>query len=201
MAYIETSDPNETSGQARAMLERQQRAFGYVPNYAKVFSDRADVMDDWARLIATISGHLDPRRYELATVAAAIALRNSYCALAHGDRLRTKYLAPEEFEALLAGDATAFSEADNAVMDLARKVAGDAASVSAEDVDRLRRAGLGENEIFDVVATAAARSFFTKLGDGLGVAPDASYLELPAGVREALTVGRAIDTAEPVRLA
>lgn len=200
MAYIETRDPLETEGQARAMLERQQRAWGFVPNYAKVFTERADVMDDWATLLATIRRRIDPRRFELVTFVAAVALRSSYCALAHGKVLREKFLDEREMRAIVSGDRSAFSEAENAVMDLARKVAGDSSSVTAEDVERLRRAGLEEAEIFDVVATAAARSFLVKLTDSLGVQPDSSFLELEPWLREPLTVGRPIDTADAIRL-
>jgi uncharacterized peroxidase-related enzyme len=200
MAYIETREPQATEGQARAMLERQQRAWGFVPNYAKVFTERADVMDEWAALLGAIRRHIDPRRFELVTFAAAVELRNSYCALAHGRVLGEKLLDEHEMRALVSGDRSVFSDAENAMMDLARKVSVDASSVTAEDVDRLRRTGFGENEIFDVVATAAARSFLAKLTDSLGVQPDASFLELAPWLRERLTVGRPIDTSDPIRL-
>jgi hypothetical protein len=41
------------------------------PNYAAAFSQRADVYDAWQHLLGTIKHGMDPRRYELATVAAA----------------------------------------------------------------------------------------------------------------------------------
>jgi hypothetical protein len=44
----------------------------------------------------------------------------------------------------------------------------------------------------DVVLAAAARCFFSKTLDGIGVLPDASYGELDADLREALVVGRPI---------
>jgi hypothetical protein len=40
------------------------------------------------------------------------------------------------------------------------------------------------------VLAAAARSFFSKTLDALGVEPDASYAELDPALRDALTVGR-----------
>jgi len=42
------------------------------------------------------------------------------------------------------------------------------------------------------VLAAAARCFFSKTLDALGVQPDASFRELPDEVREPLTVGRPI---------
>jgi len=200
MAFIETTPPNETTGVARAMLERQHDHYGYVPNYARVFSDRPDVMNLWADLLAGIRRHIEPRRFELVTFAAALELRNSYCALAHGKVLLDRFLSPEEMRALADGDASALSEAEAAMLDLARKVIADSSSVTREDVDRLRRAGLREGEIFDVVAAAAARAFFAKLCDALGAEPDSSFMKLDRGLRDRLTVGRPIATGASERL-
>jgi hypothetical protein len=44
----------------------------------------------------------------------------------------------------------------------------------------------------DVVLAAAARCFFSKTLDGLGVRPDASLAELDEAVREVLVLGRPI---------
>jgi uncharacterized peroxidase-related enzyme len=201
MAFIETTHANETEGTARAMLERQQKHWGFVPNYAKVFSDRPDIMNLWADLLAGIRRHVEPRRFELVTFAAARELGSSYCALAHGKVLSDRILSGDEMRALAEGDRAAFSELENAMMDVARKVVADASSVTQEDVERLRRGGLGENEIFDVVATAAARAFFAKLVDGLGAPPDSSFLEMEEGLRDRLTVGRPIATEAVERMA
>jgi uncharacterized peroxidase-related enzyme len=182
------------------MLERQQKHWGHVPNYAKVFTDRPDVMERWAALLAEIRRPMEPRRFELVTFAAALALRSSYCALAHGKVLGDRILSREEMRALAAGDTSAFSEAEIAMMELARKVVADASSVTREDVDRLRRAGLRDEEIFDVVASAAARAFFAKLIDALGAEPDSIFGEMEPERRERWTVGRPIDRSAPERL-
>ena len=121
----------------------------------------------------------------LATIAAAQQLRSSYCSIAHGKVLVEKF-------GLRPGDA--LSEEEQAVQELARKVAADALSVTDADYERLRGFGLSDDEIFDVVLAAAARSFFCKSIDGTGVQPDAQYRELvEPGVLEALTVGRPIE--------
>lgn len=77
-------------------------------------------------------------------------------------------------------------------MNLAERVAADATSIAQEDVDRLRRAGLSDVEILDVALTAAARCFFSKSLDALGVQPDTAFAEIDPMFREALTVGRPI---------
>jgi alkylhydroperoxidase family enzyme len=63
------------------------------------------------------------------------------------------------------------------VYEFAAKVATDAASVEADDVNRLRAAGLTDREIADVVFAASARCFFTAVLDGLGVQLDVQTAE------------------------
>ena len=84
-------------------------------------------------------------------------------------------------------------ELDVAVMDLAEKVAADATAVTEEDVDALRRLGLSDAEIVDVVVAAAARSFFSKTLDALGVPADVAFHNLEPELRGALMVGRPIE--------
>jgi len=67
--------------------------------------------------------------------------------------------------------------------------------VQQTDIERLRSAGLSDADIVDVVLAAAARCFFSKTLDALGVEPDAKYADLDPGVRDVLTVGRAIAKA------
>jgi hypothetical protein len=90
-------------------------------------------------------------------------------------------------------------EVDVAVMDLAERVVDDAMSIGDAELQPLRDLGLSEPEIMDVVLAAAARCFFSKTLDALGVRPDASYRALEPELREALVVGRPIadGNAEP----
>jgi alkylhydroperoxidase family enzyme len=87
-------------------------------------------------------------------------------------------------------------DVDVAVFELADKVAGDATSVTQEDVDGLRALGLSDAEITDVVLAAAGRCFMSKVVDALGALPDRQYAErLEPALRDALTVGRPIADA------
>ena len=174
------------------MYQRQQAAFGYVPNYAKLFSHRPEVMERWVKLLAAIKRPVDSRRFELITFAAAHALRNSYCSLAHGNAL-TAFFDEEEVRALASDEAgESLTAAEIAMMQFARKVAIDASGISNDDIDDLKQHGFSEEEIFDMAATAAARSFFTKILDSLGAQPDVSYLKMGQSLRQSLTVGRPI---------
>ena len=195
MAFIEMIEEGEASGGVAEMFEAHRGQLGYVPNFARLFAQRPAVFKAWLQLKDAITGEMDPRRYELATLAAARALRSSYCALAHGKILADRFLDAATVQALALDHADGgLDEVDVAIMDLAAKVAGDTTTIAEADIQRLRDLGLSDAEIFDVVLAAAARCFFSKAVDALGVQPDAEFLELDPGLREALTVGRPIAT-------
>ena len=193
MAFIEMIGEDEASGGVAELLEAHRDQLGYVPNFARLFAQRPGVYAAWQQLRDSIAGEMDPRRYELATLAAARALRSSYCALAHGKVLADRFLDAATVQALALGHTDAgLEEVDVAIMDLAAKVAGDTTEIGEADVQRVRDLGLSDAEIFDVVLTAAARCFFSKAVDALGVHPDPEFSELDPALREALAVGRPI---------
>jgi alkylhydroperoxidase family enzyme len=164
-------------------------------NYERAFDARPDVYAAWGELLGAIKANMDLRRYELATLAAARRLRSSYCSLAHGKVLIEQYGEPV---LQIATDRTGagLDDVDLAVMDLAERVVDDATSIDDADLQRLRDLGLSDPEIMNVILAAAARSFWTKTLDALGVQADASYRELAPVLREVLVVGRPI-AAEP----
>jgi uncharacterized peroxidase-related enzyme len=200
MAFISTVPVSEAAGEVRAIYEKNQARIGYVPNYAKAFSLRPPVWAAWETLLTSIRANLDPRRYELVTVAAARAIACSYCALAHGQILRDRFYPAPELAAIVDDPAGRLAPADAALVAFAEQVARDASRVTAADVQRLRDHGLSDAEIFDVVAAVAARCFFSKVLDGVGTEPDPAYAQLEDELRWRLTVGRPIATATAERL-
>jgi alkylhydroperoxidase family enzyme len=200
MAFIDTISASWVTGEAFAMYDRQQRHYGYVPNYATVFCHRPEVMRRWGELLAAIKRPMDRRRFELATFAAAHELRSTLCTLAHGKALLA-FFSAEDVIAMARGELpSAISAADAALMRFARAVARDASAVTAEDVTGLKRHGYSDAEVFDIAAAAAGRAFFTKVIESLGVATDAPAGEMSAELRAALAVGRPIELVEPDRL-
>ena len=163
-------------------------------NYERQFEARPEVFAAWGQLITAIKAGMDVRRYELATLAAARRLRSSYCSLAHGTVLIEQFDEPV-LAIALDRRAAGLDDVDVAVMDLAEKVVDDASSIGDGDLQPLRDLGLSEAEIMDVVLTAAARCFFAKTIDAMGVRADAEYRELDPELQDALVVGRPIADA------
>ena len=192
--FIDVPDESTVDDEVADWYEKQRGAWGYLPNYAPAFATRPDVARAWNMLNNTVRAGMDRRRFELATIAAARAYRSTYCVAAHckflrdvcGDDLTMRAVAADPSGAGL--DAT-----DRAVMDFATRVARDASSITAADVQQARDHGLSDPEIVDVVFAAAARAFFTKVLDALGVQADVQLGEMfDPEVRQQVTVGRPI---------
>lgn len=201
MAFIKTIPADEAKDDVRAMYARQEGAWGYVPDYAKVFCHRPELMARWGQLLAEVKRPVDQRRLELATFSAAHELRNSSCSLAHGNVL-AGIIGKDAVIALATGqDTDVLSAAEKAIARFARAVARDARAISAGDVAELRDVhGLDDAEIFDIAAIAASRSFFTKVLDALGSEPDLEFTRMDSDLCAALTVGRSISTQAAERL-
>ena len=200
MSFIDTISPDSAGDAVAAMYQRQQSAWGHVPNYAKVFCHRPEVMARWAQLQAEIKRPMDKRRFELVTFVAAHELRSSPCSLAHGNVLREFFsitqicaIAEDRCEGILGPQ-------EQAIVRFARLVARDAACVSRDQVNGLKALGLSDADVFDIAATAAGRAFFTKILDALGVQPDSTFRRLDESLRRHLTVGRPIDEEHCVTL-
>lgn len=168
MPFIQGVTEDPATGLLAEMFAADRKSWGYLPNLARTFGLRPEVYQAWRQPNGAIKANMDPRRYELVTTAAAIALRSSYCSLAHGRVLATGLMSEEE------------------VVDLV-------ADVSEDDIVALRDCGLSDDEIFDVILAAAARCFFSKALDATGTPADAAFGQLAAPLRDALTVGRPID--------
>lgn len=192
--FIDTTPESAAEGALAEWYRSQRGSWGFLPDFAGCFSTRPEVAKAWAGLNLTIRGGMDRRRYELATIAAARALRSTYCTVAHASFLRDACGDEATVEALaLAPDGSTLSGQDAAVYAFATKVARDASTIEQGDVDALRAAGLTDADVADVVFAVAARAFFTKVLDGLGARLDRATAETFAPeVLQAMVVGNPV---------
>src|SRR4051794_30437726 len=190
-----TSIPQDRAEGAVAEYYRQQVAsWGFLPNYAGCFSTRPDIAEAWNTLNKAVREGMDRRRFEIATIAAARALRSSYCTAAHTTFLRDVCGDEATVRAIAVDPRGGTLDAqDRAVYEFAGMVAADAASVTQSDIDRLRAVGLKDRDIADVVFAAAARAFFTRVLDGLGAQLDPQTAKtFPPAVLDSMIVGRPV---------
>ncbi len=177
--FIQTISEAKAEGKVRAVYENDQSSLGYVPNHAKVFSLRPDVLEAWRSFQGSIRKNLRLRRYELVTLAAAKALNCRYCLLAHGSILNKNGVGVDQLRDILTDFHDAGLEpAEVAIMDFAEKIARSADEMTQADVDALRALGLEDVEILDITLTATMRCFASKTFNALGAGSDAVYDDL-----------------------
>ena len=191
MAFIKTIPEDQAEGLVQKNYEINRQNFGIVPNHAKVFSLRPEAYAAWLTLSSAVRSKMRLRRYELVTFAAAMQLRCTYCMLAHGSVLHKNFFSVDQMAAIVRDFRNAgLSDEEVALMAFAQKMSANAGAVSEDDIQELRGFGLSDEEILDVVLTAAIRNFFSKSIDALGAVPDDIYLELEPELVKVLAIGR-----------
>ena len=177
--FIQTISEAEAEGKLRTIYEGDIQSMGYVPNHAKVFSLRPDVLEAWRAFQGSIRKNLRLRRYELVTLASAMTLKCRYCCLAHGSILLKNGISNDQLRKILADFRDAGLEpAEVAIMEFAQKIIRDASVITRSDIAALRSLGLEDVEILDITLTATMRSFASKTFDALGAGPDPVYADL-----------------------
>jgi len=187
--------PEEAAEGALAEFYQQQKgAWGFLPNFAVVFSTRPDVAKAWSMLNKTVRDGMDRRRFEIATIGAARALRSTYCTAAHSKFLRDECDDESTMIAIAEDPSGAgLGVQDRAVYEFAGRVALDASSIGQSDVEALHALGLTDADVADIVFAAAARSFFTRVLDGLGAQLDLQTAGTFApDILESMVVGRPV---------
>ena len=177
--FIQTVPESEAEGKLREIYEGDRKSLGYVPNHAKVFSLRHDVLEAWRAFQGSIRKNLRLRRYELVTLASAMALNCRYCLLAHGAILHKNGMSVDQLRTILKDFRNAGLEhPEVAMMEFAQKIARSASEMTQADVDELRALGFEDVEILDITLTATMRSFASKTFNALGAESDEVYGEL-----------------------
>jgi alkylhydroperoxidase family enzyme len=164
-------------------------------NLTKAWAWRPDVFEAFAALRSQLSTRSTLGKRDLAVLVCGTAseLGDSYCSLAWGRTLAQEAGAASAAAVIGGRAGPGLSERDQALAAWARKVVADPNATTRADVDALRKAGLGDREIFEATVFIALRLAFSTVNDSLGVEPDRQVGEsAPAEVRAAVTFGRAV---------
>jgi uncharacterized peroxidase-related enzyme len=195
MSFLRTVGDGEASGEVADVYDQERKERGYVMDATRALSTRPEVLLAWERFMAVAreGGFTLPLRdWRLITLVAAKHIRSTYCSLVYG-RALVEDLGSAEAVLAVERDfrSAGLSERDVAMLEYAEKVTVAAHSVTEDDVERLRRHGFSDEQVFDVALCAAVRNLFSRLIDAVGATPDPDLHELePAELRQALVVGR-----------
>ncbi len=189
---IEGTDEADATGDLATWYAGQRKAWGFLPNYAPIFTSRPEVAHAWANLNLTIRGGMDRRRFELATIAASRALSCTYCLAAHSKMLRDAAGDDATMRAIAEDPSGETLDAtDAAIVAFATKAATNAPGITADDVKTLTDHGLTDGDVADIIFAVGARAFFATVLDAAGAEADHELAEtFDPDVRDRLVVGR-----------
>lgn len=124
----------------------------------------------------------------------------------HGAALRNNFLDAGQVEDVVGDYSHGHLEpAEVALIAFVEKVTLQSHEITREDIDLLRAHGFSDADVLDIASAAAARSFYSKMVDSLGVEPSPEWLERSESVLgqellQTLTVGRPFSNSDGTQI-
>jgi uncharacterized peroxidase-related enzyme len=190
--FLSAPPPNEANS---ALYSRDVAEDGYVSNLIRLWGWRPEIFDAFLNLrrLLTEQSGLSLRERSILVCATAANRGDSYCALVWGAKLASETEPSAAAAVLQRQEPPELTARETALSIWAGKVVREPNAITLEDVDRLRVAGLTEQEIFDVTVFVAFRLALSTFNDALGARPDRQLVEaVPAAVRDAVVYGQGV---------
>jgi uncharacterized peroxidase-related enzyme len=182
----------EITEAAQAMFDEDMAEMGFVMNASRLWAYQPATCDRLFELMseAVRASELSFRHRGLLVTATASTLGDSYCSLAWGYKLAAAN-SGDAAAAVLRGDDTGLTAAEQTMVTWARKVVRDPNATTEGDVQSLRSAGFSDGQIFAITTFVGLRLAFSTINDALGARPDTELFSVaPADVVNAVTYGR-----------
>ena len=145
------------------------RALARRPRELRAFLDYHDALMD-------SDEGLSRAERELIVVATSGANHCTYCVVAHGAILRIRYKDPEIADKVASNPyAVSLSARERAIVDLALLISRESATLTEDDLDAARAAGLTDEEIWDVGAITALFGLSNRIAHLTALAPNQEF--------------------------
>jgi uncharacterized peroxidase-related enzyme len=178
--------------EVQAMYDEDVADDGFVWNLTRLWARQPGTQKRLSELMldALAPSGLSVRQRGILVTATASTLGDSYCSFAWGGRL-AKYADTATAAAVLTGGDAGLTTQEAAMAAWARRITADPNASTSADVDRLRAAGLDDDQIFAITVFVGLRIAMATVDGALGARPDAPLVAaLPAEIREAVGYGR-----------
>jgi len=162
---------------------------GFVPNIFRGLARRPAELRaflDYHDALMNRPDGLSKAERELVVVATSGVNHCTYCIVAHGAILRIRARDPQLADHVASNPwAAALTPRQRAIVDLALVIATRPAELTDDDLQRVRVAGLSDDEIWDVGAITALFAMSNRLAHLMALQPNDEFF----------TMGRAISRA------
>jgi uncharacterized peroxidase-related enzyme len=152
---------------------------GFVPNVFRALAKRPRELRaflDYHDALMDSDDGLSKAERELIVVATSGANRCTYCVVAHGAILRIRTKDPEIADKVATNPISVdLSPRERAIVELALVLATDSASLTDDDLDDARAAGLTEDEIWDVGAITSLFALSNRMAHLTALRPNPEF--------------------------
>ena len=184
------SVPNEQTlpEDIQAIFADMRAKPGFVPNVYRAYSLRPQQLRGFIALydaIMTEDSGLTKAEREMIAVAVSAQNHCFYCLTSHGAVLRIR----SKDEVLADTIAANYRAADltprqRAMLDLAIKITIDSAAIGEQDLAALRDHGFSDEDIMDIIQTAALFNYSNRVASALDLRPNREYHRMARGSSE-----------------
>ncbi len=172
-------EPARLPPELRERIDTIADKSGFVPNIFRALARRPAELRaflDYHDALMNSDEGLSRAERELVVVATSGANHCTYCVVAHGAILRIRSGDPQLADGVAANPWGAdLTPRQRAIVDLALVVALDSATLSDDDLDTARQAGLTEEEIWDVGAITALFAMSNRLAHLTALRPNPEF--------------------------
>ncbi|HEY8371348.1 MAG TPA: peroxidase-related enzyme [Pseudonocardiaceae bacterium] len=174
-----TVEPEELPEDLRQRVQAIAEKSGFVPNIFRALGHRPDELRafmDYHDVLMEREGGLSKAERELVVVATSGANHCTYCVVAHGAILRIRSKDPYLADRVATNPwAVELSPRERAIVDLALQLATDSATLTEDDLDAARAAGLTDEEIWQVGAITAFFAMSNRLAHLMALRPNPEF--------------------------
>lgn len=164
MSRIPPVDPTTATGTVKTLLDGVQKGLGVTPNLFRVAAQSTPVLEALTSMFAAASkGRLNAKTREAIALTVSEIDACDYCLSAHSALGKGAGLSEVDLDK--ARQAKADDARLGVTLAFARKITETRGRISDQDMAEVRRAGLSDAEILDVVANVALTTFTNYLNE------------------------------------
>jgi uncharacterized peroxidase-related enzyme len=181
------SVPNEQTlpEDIQALFAEMRVKPGFVPNVYQAYSLRPQQLRGFIALydaIMTEDSGLTKAEREMIAVAVSAQNHCFYCLTSHGAVLRIRAKDAVLADTIAANYRAAdLTPRQRAMLDLAVKITADSAAIGDQDLAVLRDHGFTDEDIMDIIQTAALFNYSNRVASALDLRPNREYHDMARG--------------------
>ncbi len=172
MAFVKTIQTTEAQTPLKEIYKEIEKTFGFIPNAFKSASGDYEITKWFWQGFKTIMLRESSIPQSLKEVIALVVSKNnscSYCVGAHTMALKAVGFDSKKIEELNQDyQSSSLSEKEKAVLDFSLKVTNESYKITEKDHENLKKHGMTEQQILEVISVASLHNFINRFVDALG---------------------------------